>query len=487
MENEEQFNTIQEEELASDTVKRKRDIKSYFKALSFLALEILAIFGFNLGNSVIFLTCCAVVLAIIAVLFIKQELNADGLSSFAFFLFPLFFYGLLTICSYFKNDPDFNLSGFTLIFVPLGLTAMSLCGYFLSLNREFKIKNALLVIYSAISIYVLINLIATLVEFTPMYTLNYKDAYLYYDGAPSDMPIADMAFALMGFKMSEVSLRYFSMFPSVLLSAFIPLFFTKFKEDRKRFILFLAFGILGFISLVLTPNKWTLITDILVVIAIAFVVLWGKLKWKYKTVRNILIVLGGCFALGLLVFIFNAQEGNNFIKSIVSSNPLTLKIFTQNGIAQRFNVILKGLFSSYKVFGTPTYPMIENLDGAPFTGCLLIDNFITSGVFGALLFIVAFVFGIRKVMQYVDTSKDELSEKMTIVGFIAVFFTYSLLNFDATPFVFDTTIIPIFESSLFLLCMFMFSYCFARNIKEVPVKAKAEEKEVEVYEEEVTL
>ncbi len=236
-----------------ENVQNKKDYTSYGKAVAFLAMEILAILAFNLGNSLIFYTILSVALCGILFFFLRKQITKDGLSSLAFFIFPILIYGILNAVSYFNQDPAYNLYGygFGACIIPLSLVCIAAVGYLCSLNENFKIKQALLIIYSAIALITVINLIATLIDFAPFHTLLYRGKYMYYEGRPSPVPVSEMAFGLIGFKMTQLSVSYVSLFPSVLLSAFIPLFYSKYKDDRKSFILYLSFGILGVIYLIL--------------------------------------------------------------------------------------------------------------------------------------------------------------------------------------------------------------------------------------------
>ena len=204
-----------------EQVQKKKDFTSYGKALAFLAIEIFAILAFNLGNSFIFYSILAVALCGLLIFFLRKQFTKDGLTSLGFFLFPILIYGLLNAISYFNQDPAFNLYGygFGLSLIPICLVCISAVGYLCSINPNFKIKQVLLVIYSAVSLITIINLLATLIDFAPFHTILYKGQYIYYDGRPSEVPVSEMAYGLIGFRMTQLSVSYVSLFPSVLLSA----------------------------------------------------------------------------------------------------------------------------------------------------------------------------------------------------------------------------------------------------------------------------
>ena len=471
-----------EEEINST---KKINLAAFGKALAFFAMEILAIVAFSLGNSFIFYTIAGLVLAVVSTIITRKQITKDGLSTFAFFLFPIFVYGVLCALSYMRQDTYFDLQGLKVIFIPLGLSAFSAVGYFLSLVKEFKIKYAMIVIYSAIAILVVINLIATITDFGFFHTIVYKGKYLFYDGKISGSSINDMAMSLMGFKMSEVSIRFFSFLPSILLSAFIPLFFIKFNDDKKLFILYLVFGSIGLIALILTPNKWTLVTDALLVAVLTLLVLALKKKWG-KRFLIVLGVFGGLVAIGLIIATINAQTGSdNALRSFIAGNSILNKLFNANRIAAPINCALDGLFTTSRVLGTPiniydyTYKQ-----GLLVTGSWLFDSIYVSGLFGLGFFILILVSGIRRMAMYYRNSDDSIQEKVTIIAFVFTFLTYTLVNFDITPFIFKNTVIPMYENGVFLVTIFLLSYCFAKSEKP---KENVEETAKENVEENITM
>lgn len=470
--------------------KKKLDLAAFGKALAFFAMEILAIVAFSLGNSFVFYSIAGLVLVAISVVITRKQITKDGISSFAFILFPIFVYGVLSALSYMRIDPYFDLQNGLVAFVPFGLAAFSAAAYFLSLNKEFKIKNALIVIYSAVAILTLINLFATLIDFGFFHTIIFKGKYLYYDGKISECGIQDMAMGLMGFKMSEISIRFFSMMPTVLVSAFIPLFFINRKENRKSFILYLCFGLIGLIALILMPNVWTLLTDILVVIVLAVFILMLYFKSASKIVKNISIVIGVIVLLGLIFVTINAQTNASgifaSIKDSVKGNAILNKLFNDNRFIIPINCSLDGLFSTDRILGTPIHTYTYTYKtGLLVTGSWLFDSIYSSGLFGLAFLVFIIAIGIRRMVFYYRNSDDVKEDKVTVIAFVITFLTYTLVNFDMTPYVFKSNVIPMYENGLFLIVIFLLSYCFAKSDvkKEVPVNKEIKEKEMDENEE----
>lgn len=469
------------------------------KAVVFLALEILAIVGFGLGNSFIFYSVLSVVILGLTIFAAYKQINKEGISSYLFFLFPILLYGILAAFSYFNKDQAFDLYGGLSCFVPIGLVCFSATGYFLSINKEFKIKTALLVIYSAVALFTVINLFATCIHFAPFHTLIYKNKYIYFDGAPSSAPVGEMAYMLMGFQMSETSIAAFSLYPSVLLSAFVPLFFMKFKEDKKSFLLYLGFGLLGLICLVCNPTKMLVLSDLLVVVVLAIVVLVLKGIIKKDVLAIVSVVIGVLFLGCFLILTMCAQSQPNGLESklqnVIGGNSFLNRLFVTNRVVSPFRSILDRLFSTYKAFGVPTWSTTSDYlypQGTPLSGSWFFDNIVTTGSFGAIFFILVLVFGIRRLYFYFKYSEDELKEKAVIFGFIFSFLAYTVINYDSTPFIFADDIFPVYESGLFMIMLCLFSYCFARSDKpKAPVteevKEEIKEEEVAINEEEVSL
>ena len=239
--------------------KKRFNLSNYGKAVCFILLEILAVLSFSLGRSVIFMAILAFVIVVFIVLVTFRQIKTDGLSTIGFFLFPILIFSLLSVLSYFKYDEYFIMYQSPFLFlIPIGLICFAASGYLINLTGSFKIRHALIVIYSGIALLTFINLLVTMIQFVPFYSLIYRNAYYYYDGARSSTSVGNMAYFLMNFSMVEVSLSYFSYYPIILLTAFVPLGFIKFKENKKLFITYLCFGVLGLISLIFTINTLSL-------------------------------------------------------------------------------------------------------------------------------------------------------------------------------------------------------------------------------------
>ena len=486
--------------------KKKFDLSNYGKAVCFLLLEILAVLSFSLGSSFIFMAILSFVILILIVLVTFRQIKTDGLASIGFFLFPILIFSLLSVLSYFKYDENFIMYNSSFLFlIPIGLICFAASGYFINLTGSFKIRYALIVIYSGIALLTLINLLVTMIQFVPFYSLIYRDAYYYYDGRPSSASIGNMAYFLVNFSMVEVSLSYFSYYPIILLTAFIPLGFIRFKENKKLFITYLCFGVLGLLSLILTINKMTLLLTFGVVLIIGLISVFTKFDLKTKPLKITSLVIGVLAVFGLIFLFFNAQDSVGYtmridsLRNLTTGNSFFNRLFNSNRFVNSYNSILDGTFSSRVIDGRN---VLLKLFGYPITGgyvdyfgamtwkltdsnSFFFDTFFTSGFFGVLFLIVILIFGLRRLFIYYKYSKDNKEEKVLVLGFVLVSLAYAFLAYDATPFIFSKTIIPFYMNNIFLIDLFLFGYCLFNSEKPKEEAQVIEEvKEVVINEQE---
>ena len=152
--------------------KKKFDLSNYGKAVCFLLLEILAVLSFSLGSSFVFMAILSFVILALIILVTFRQIKTDGLATIGFFLFPILLFGLLSVLSYFKYDEYFIMYQSSFLFlIPIGLICFAASGYLINLTGSFKIRHALIVIYSGIALLTLINLLVTMIQFVPFYSL----------------------------------------------------------------------------------------------------------------------------------------------------------------------------------------------------------------------------------------------------------------------------------------------------------------------------
>ena len=481
--------------------KKKFDLSSYGIVVGFLAMEVLAFISFYLGHSFILYGSLSIALAILLVLVTLRQINKDGVATFAFFLFPLFVFGLLTALSPFNSSSYGHISLAETIFIPISLTFIAISGFLTGYIEKFKIKTALLIIYGALALFVLVNLIITMVYYVPFYTLIYKSSYIFYEGKPSPLPIGSMAYMLFGFQASEVTLEYWTLFPSLLLTSVIPLFFLNFKENRREFVLYAVYAFIAFISLLFTISKYTLITDFILVVGIAMIVAAGKFRKSRSIFDGMMIAIGAILLITCIVMFFLAQSETSGFRKMIAGNALLNRIFISNryanGIFVIFQDLLNSKFGFFKLFGAaidvfsfdPYYP--PNGVVQKISNIWLFDNIITSGLFGAIFFLFALVLGIRRLFMYIGRYEEENHVKYLITGYILGFLVISLLLFDVRPLVNSDALFPFFTGAPLLIAIFLLSYTYNRALtlpskkKKAVVNEKSEEKKEEKEDEEV--
>ena len=475
-------------------------MKSYVKVVLFLLMEVMAVCAFSLGNSFIFQSIIIIILAIVASVVSYIEYKKEEFTTFLFFLFPLFMFGLLAALSNFTSDPAYVLGkniGANLL-ISFGLGSFALTGYLLSSHVEIKISKVIFVIYCALAAYVLINFLATMVQFEPFYTLKYKNYHVYYDGQMNPTPVGEMAFALMGFSFKEVSIQYYTFFANILLSSCLGLLFVKYKENKKQFIAYVAFTAIALISLLFTINKMSIFFTVgeLLVIATIFLLYKYKEKINFKYVKFTAGVIAGFIGVLLIIFILNSQnffgEPIKGIRDAISGNSFLDRLFNSNYFARKIQPLFDGIFDfKSKTYGYITmsadyFPKGTYTDGMYPIGSWFFDSFLVAGLFGAILLAFFIGFGIKRMFNYFKTSDDGWDNKILIAGFVFSILFYGLYGYDTTPYVYSDDISPITLCGLFSIAIFLMSYCFYRSNQKVE-KLQKEEGNALNYEETIEL
>ena len=479
------------EQQVSKTTARKFDFRDYGTVLGFLCLEVLAFIGFSLGHSFLLFGILSLVLAILLVIVTLRQIKKDGLTTYLFFLFPLVIFGILTALNGFNYYSIGAIGLAPSIFVPLGLLGIGLSGFLSTYLVQFKIKHALLVIYCALGLFVLINLFITMVYYVPFYTIKYSNYYIFYNGKPSVVPIGQMAYMLYGFKFREVSLTYWSLYPSILLTAVIPLFFIKFKENRREFLIYAGLAFLAFISLLFTISKTTLISDVILVLGIALIVVGAKFKGSRSVLNVMMITLGVILLLVILILFINAQTSWGFvsgIRNLISSNSLLNRLFNTNRYVKPINTIFQDLFTTFKLFGCPVGgSFLDYPNGVPqiLSNMWLFDNLMSSGLFGAIFFLAALVVGIRRLFKYLNKGTDDDYVKYLIAAFVLGFLVISLFLYDNYPLINSEAMVPFYTSAPLLICVFLLGYAFNHTLVLKQEQQFEEKEKTELPEEEV--
>ena len=446
-------------------------LNRYSAAITFLAFEFFALIAFSYSGSFVLFGALSLALCILLILFNIGEIKSKGLSNVALFFIPLFLFTLLTAVGNYNiaHTQVGDFSWAETVFIPLGLLPMAFNGYLLSIDKNFKLKTFIMVVFSALAVYVLINFVYNLINFGAFYPLFYKYFYLYYDGIKSEVPVSKMAYVLEGFKFIEVKMSHYVLYPLLLSASSVMLLFTSPKKEKGYFYSFLVFTVLAIFALTFIPS--TLSLGGLAAIAILTLVIYlGKTYIKTRKVfKVILIAFVALFFFGFVFYVIVAATGvNNSFTGILK------RLFVTNKYSTVINPNLDGIFSSSKFLGfagwfePKVYPPSFKI--AYPTGFFIFDTFMTSGVIGAAA-IFAFIFlGFKAFKKYFYSHRDEFRLQATLLLFLIVFVAYSAFFNDVDYALFYKLYKPIYLTAPFMLMVFMFSYVICKTrVDEVSV------------------
>ena len=446
-------------------------LHKFAPAVTFLAMEIFALMAFSFGDSYVLYGALSLAMMVLLVLFNIRQIKVDGVSTIAFFIFPLFLFILLAALGVYSKAhlivQDFNIA--ELIFVPLGLLPIAFSGYLVTLDKSFKIQTFLIVIYSALAVLTLVNIIVNLVNFGAFYTVLYKGYHMYYRGEPSSVPLEEMAYTLQGLKFVEVKMSQYVVNPLLLLTSSIALLFIPFK-NKKLFFIFLGYSALGVIGLVLFPSLIGGIFAVVILLIDAFIYLGYKVKGARKPLIIVLFVLLGLLALALFAFVLNYQSMFSGVSSMIANNSLLNRIFNTNRYAQLYSPAIKDIFFENFLGSWGTHTAYQDVL-YQLTGSFLFDNVPTSGVIGGIAFIIMLVVGFKAFKPYLSKEKeDAMHSKVLLLAFTSFFVIFSASLFEREYGVFHNIVRPIYMSPLFMIMVFMFTYIISKRKVEDPKK-----------------
>ncbi|MCR5505795.1 MAG: hypothetical protein K6F07_02240 [Bacilli bacterium] len=470
----------------NENTKKKFNFASYGIVVVFLCLEILAFLGFSLGQNIILYGCLSAVLFLLVLLVTFRQIQIDGLANYAFFLFPIFIYSLLSAISIFTTESDGAIGVLNASFVPIALTLFAASGYFITNTKSFDISKAMLVIYASLAVLVFINFVINMIYYVPFYTLIYKNYYIFFNGKPSPEPIGQTARMLFGFQVVEVSVQYWSLYPALLMSSGLGLFFISPKKNRKLFVIYACFAALGFVCLLFTPTRLTLMSEFIMIVALALFLVYVKFPKTHKAFKIAMYVFIVLFIVGFIILFLVSQSWSavNGLKSFIAGNKLTNKLFN-NGLLNPMKVILWEAFNKAKIFGS----FVGNIASEGYgvyqgpSGSWIFDNILTSGIFGAAFFMFAFVMGCRQMHKYYVNDKDAMVNKVMLIGFVIALFSITLIGYDATPLINSNRLYPIYMFAPFIIALFLISYTYKNQEKEAQIAAINKQEEEKSHEE----
>ncbi len=448
-------------------IKKLSKLHKYSAAISFLAMEIFALLAFSFSGNFVVYGSISLALLILLILFNIAEIKIDGVSSIALFFLPLFLFTVITAFGVYSRSHAYrgDFSDATLVFIPLGLLPMSFAGYLLSIDKTFKISTFLLVIYGALAILCMINLIVNLVNFGAFYTILYKGYHMYYGGVMSEITVDQMAYTLEGLKFIEVKMSHYVLFPTLLLTSSIALLFTS-PKSKKLFVTYCVFTFVAILSLVLVPSKNGLFAAIVVALIDLVIFLLKKFEKTRKPAKIVLYVFLALGGLGFLFIVLNNQTSMG-IHSLTAGNAFLNKLFNSNRIVQLFNPLVTDVFTGEKFLGFAVDNMISQNE-VHMSGSFIFDFFMTSGVIGVIAIIFMLVIGYKGFVKYFKSENDDFVSKALLIGFVTFYLIYIGASNSTEYGIYYSVFQPVYMTGPFMIMLFIFSYVLAKgDVKKV--------------------
>lgn len=462
--------------------------KTYITVITFLILEALAFLSFALTNSLILYSIAGVGL-LFAVFYINIDtIKLKDFRPIVFALIPLVIFGIVHIISPYLGATN---GGATSLLVCLTMIAFFALGY-LSQNLEtFSLSKALLVIYTSISVLMIITIIFLLISYRPLYTWFNVGDYIYYQG--NRVLLSDYTKMLYGFGIAHVSIQYFQLFATVLFSSIIALVKISPKKNTREFVLYSFNALVGLISIIFTINKLNLFTFAMILVYLVVILCLPKGEGGYKIVKYICFIATAIIFLLALIFILNSLE-ISFISDFLSSNKLLDKIFNSNRISVSF---LDGLKDAIITNGTLNLFGKNIGAGGLYTseivssGNIFIDALNYTGVIGCLGFVLFTVFAFKQLIKYFYSQQDDELTRTLVLAFVGAFYLYCMFGYDMSPLrEIDNafSVMPFTFNGLFFVVLFLIgrSFVFSKtnNIIQEKESVVFLESEEEQYEEE---
>ncbi len=452
-------------------IERLAPLKKYSIIISFLALEVFAFISFSFGNSFVLFGVLSFALMVLLILVTIRDINVNGIAHIAILFIPLVLYVLLTAVGLYSRFHayvgDFNIA--EVVFVPIGILSVALCGYLMSLNETFKLKHFFVVIYLALAILVFLNLLVNLINLGFFYPIIYKGFYMYYAGLKSSIPVNEMAYTLEGFKFIEVRMDHYVLYPSLLLSSSAFLFFVSPKTEKKVFFIYLTFTVIGVLALAFIPSIYALLAGLAVIVIDLIVFLSFKFKVCRKVVKIGFILLAIAFAtIMIILFVINQDFGASLYNSF-KNNAFLNKIFISNRFVKVFSPLISNLFVNNRFFGFYENPITALVSQeAHLSGSYAFDNIMTGGLLGALAFLFILLFAVKGFKRYLFKNNDnqEYRYKGLMFAFFAIFFIYSLFFNNGEYGIFYSICKPIYMTGPFMLAVFMIFYSYSQGINK---------------------
>lgn len=389
----------------------------------------------------------------------------------------------------------FFFSLFSLFWLSMGvgniaISAISIFGllgaflFGMEIKKDPKMPKHILlyIILVGLSLYCLMNLIASLSQYGFFYLLRYKDAVYFYDGVRYN--VTDEMAIIDGFSLAFVSPYFGTLAPFVLGSSLFSLFFIKPKEEKVLFFFILVAGLIGFLSVLFLFNYYALIAYIpLLAITLLLRFIKGSEKvplWE-KIVYFVCLLLLAILVLSILAV---AAKGVN----VYESSKILSKIFNNGKLLKGINrtinaVFADGFFSQRTFFGMPAYDIhgfkdigsTTILSGSDWGNESLywtsfnlhtfeFNALMETGILGFLGLCVFLAFFFPLLRRYIREDKGIKGARYFFLMFVLSFFLYETFFSDSLPFIgVSNYVSPLTLNPLFLLVLASLGEAYTPN------------------------
>ncbi|MDR1697794.1 MAG: hypothetical protein LBR37_02625 [Erysipelotrichaceae bacterium] len=445
-------------------------LKKFDSIIGFVIIEILGIVAFALGSINTIFLVLGIIAAVLLIPFAIKSFKLENLMTLFFLIIPLIFFLILSISSPFGQT---FYSVFDNILYLVGSLAFVFLGVFSHYNKAFKLEHALLVILVGIALLTTISVFYTIHQYGAFYLYIFKDKYLYFNG--TEFLITNESKWLFGYSFFETSTSYMKLHVLLMCLAGMGALFVSPKRHKIRFWTYAIIGVLGLVLAILLP----MLLDLLFLVPLYLgALLYRFLKKREKIFKISKIVVYsafGVFVLLLVLFIINAQEGDNFVKNIVSSIPPLNRFFNLNNYVLPLKNTVVAQPSGYNgqegvtffdiLFGrTSDLVFVNDASGPHFdsvfnSGSSFFDMVYESGLIGAFCFLIfAFIF-MKKGFAYFKTNEAK-HHKLLVVSIVVIILFYPMVNAHSHLMIHQDDYFSFAKSPLFYIALFLIGRIF---------------------------
>ena len=457
-------------------------LKNQDSLLIFLVMECLALCSFALGGINYIFYGLGIFVGIITIAFSYNRFRGENLKTLLIFMVPMFLLSLLI-----SFGKLFSTSILENILVFLSINIFLFLGIASRKFKDFKPDLVLMAIGVSIALLVFISMFATWIEYGFFYVERFKDTPIYYYNAET-FDVTKETLFLVGFKFKEMSIDYTSTFAVILCCYLFAPLFISFKEDKRRFFVYLAIGLVGLIYLLTLPNFKALFF-LIPALAVAVIYRFVKLNDTANDIINYaLLALAVVFVVFFIFAFFNAvgsidEMNPSKLASVIQSHYFTDRIFNSNRIMHPINIVLRQAAYKYNFFGfvsqfdnsVLSYLAFEDLEDAIFTNSKMFEIELVKegGILTILLIVGIIVLSYINIRKYMKVSSDAKHEKIVIVTMLLSFVYYCSFENSAFPLIHDQdNYYSLFRNPLTLVMLFLLGFTYVSNIKEAHQKAE---------------